>query len=36
MSIHAALMGEAICIAIALTTGCWLIGWILDEIEKKM
>jgi hypothetical protein len=35
MSLYASLMGEAICIALALTTGCWLIGWILDEIERR-
>jgi hypothetical protein len=35
MSLYVALMGEAICIAIALTTGCWLIGWVLDEIERR-
>ena len=36
MSLYVALIGECICIAIALTTGAWLIGWILDEIEKKL
>ena len=35
MSLYAALIGEALCWAVALTTGGWLVGWVLDELERK-
>lgn len=28
-------VAEAVCWAVALTTGGWLVGWVLDELERR-
>lgn len=35
MTTYLELMGEAVCISVAITTGMWLVGWVLDEIERR-
>ena len=28
-------IGEMVCIVVALASGGWLVGWVLDEIEWR-
>jgi len=28
-------IGEAVCLVIAGATGGWIVGWVLDEIERR-